>query len=59
MKRSELFQIIDSEGLLGLYRRGLFDPISCEYGGAFKDYWEHCGLAPLMGQRASTLNQSG
>ena len=31
MNKSALFDLIEREGLLGLYRKGLFDPASGEY----------------------------
>ena len=53
MTKNELFDLVDHAGLLGLYRAGLFNPMTCEYHGTvFEFYWEHVGLAPTMGFRS-------
>jgi len=52
MTNAELFDLVDREGLLGLYHCGLFSPITCEYEGtALQLYWEHAGLPHLMSFR--------
>lgn len=48
MSKSEMFDLVEREGLLGLYRAGLFNPFTCEYEGTVVQlYWEQAGLCPL------------
>jgi len=39
---------VERDGLLGLYRIGLFDPTTCWPAPALMAYWNNQGLAPLM-----------
>ena len=44
-----VFKLIEREGLLGLYRKGLFSPKTCQYEGTeLQRYWEHRGLPHLV-----------
>lgn len=43
------YKVLNRHGLLGLYRLGLFDPISCDYEGTFfQRAWESCEIPDLI-----------
>lgn len=48
-KRDTPYRILNRLGLIGLYRIGLFDPISCDYEGTFlQKAWESCEIPDLV-----------
>lgn len=43
------YALLNRVGLIGLYRRGLFNPYSCEYEGTFFQVaWESCEIPRLF-----------
>lgn len=49
----EIAAIVERDGLLGLYRAGLFDPVACWPAPYLMQYWDHAGLPPLLDCRRS------
>ena len=46
------YALLNKYGLIGLYHRGLFDPVSCDYEGTFfQKAWESKEIPHLFEQQ--------